>query len=187
MATWAYECRPCSGSSDLWLVARERIDELPAGVTVLRVKTGSGWACAALNRSRLVQAEAMLLRDAIASDADDCPDCAAMLAAEAAPAAAAAALAPTPQGPATTQLQAAAISLQGQQMLVVLVGLNVVQSPGEADMLSADLRTRFGGVGVVLMGQHDDGTPQYHGDTALVRLLADLPVEQMPWKSYPIR
>ena len=40
MATWAYQCRPCSGSSDLWLVARERVDELPAGVTILRVKTG---------------------------------------------------------------------------------------------------------------------------------------------------
>ncbi len=76
MATWAYQCRPCSGSSDLWLVARERVDELPAGVTILRVKTGSGWACAVLNRSHLVEADAMLLREAVASDAHDCPECA---------------------------------------------------------------------------------------------------------------
>ncbi len=181
MATWAYECRPCSGSSDLWLVARERVDELPAGVTILRVKTGSGWACAVLNRSRLVQADAMLLREAVASDLHDCPECAPPRVPDPAPAAAK----PATQASAAP-LQAAAISLLGQRMLVVLVGLNVVQSPGEADMLSADLRARFGGVDVVLMGQHEDGTPQYHGDPALVQLLADLPVDQMPWKTYPL-
>lgn len=181
MTTWAYECRPCSGSSDLWLVARERVDELPAGVTILRVKTGSGWACAALNRSHLVEADAMLLREAVASDLHDCPECAPPQATDPAPAAAK----PATQA-STGQLQAAAISLLGHKMLVVLVGLNVVQSPGEADMLSADLRARFGGVSVVLMGQHDDGTPQYHGDAALVQLLADLPIDQMPWKTYPL-
>ena len=181
MATWAYQCRPCSGSSDLWLVARERVDELPAGVTILRVKTGSGWACAVLNRSHLVEADAMLLREAVASDAHDCPECAPPRVPDPAPAT----TKPAPQASAAP-LQAAAISLQGHRMLVVLVGLNVVQSPGEADMLSADLSARFGGVDVVLMGQHEDGTPQYHGDTALVQLLADLPIDQMPWKTYPL-
>lgn len=180
MATWAYECRPCSGSSDLWLVARERVDELPAGVTILRVRTGSGWACALLNRSHLVEADAMLLREAVASDLHDCPECAPPRVPDPAPASEPATRANT------AQLQAAAISLQGHRMLVVLVGLSVVQSPGEADMLSADLSARFGGVDVVLMGQHDDGTPQYHGDGALVQLLADLPIDQMPWKTYPI-
>ena len=183
MATWAYECQPCNGAKELWLVSRERLHELPAGVTVLRVKTGSGWACATVDRSHVVQAEAMLLREAVASDVHDCPECSPPQAAEPVPGANPE---PTAQGPAATQLQAAAISLQGQPMLVVLVGLKVVQSPGEADMLSADLSARFGGVGVVLMGQFEDGTPQYHGDAALVQLLADVPVDQMPWKSYPI-
>ena len=183
MATWAYECRPCSGSNDLWLVARERVDELPAGVTILRVKTGSGWACAVLNRSHLVEADAMLLREAVASDLHDCPECAPPRVADPAPAANPE---PATHGSTGAPLQAAAISLLGHQMLVVLVGLNVVQNPGEADMLSADLRARFGGVGVVLMGQHEDGTPQYHGDAALVQHLADVPIDQMPWKTYPI-
>lgn len=182
MTTWAYECRQCSGSSDLWLVARERVDELPPDVTLLRVKTGSGWACAVLNRSHLVEADAMLLREAVASDLHDCPECAPPRVADPVPAAAE----PTTQNHPTAQLQAAAISLQGHRMLVVLVGLNVVQSPGEADMLSDDLRARFGGVDVVLMGQHEDGTPQYHGDTTLVQLLADVPIDQMPWKTYPL-
>lgn len=184
MATWAYECHPCNGAKELWLVSRERIDLLPPDVAILRVKTGSGWACALVDRNRAVPAEAMLLREAIESDANDCPECAAALAAHAAPST----TEPTPPtpGPATTTLQAAAISLQGQPMLVVLVGLKVVQSPGEADMLRSDLQARFGGVNVVLMGQHEDGTPQYHGDAALVQSLAGVPIDQMPWKNYPI-
>ena len=184
MATWAYECRPCKGGNEIWLVSRECVDALPADVRTLRIKTGSGWACAVVDRSHAVPAEAMLLREAVASDADDCPHCAAMLAAEAAPAVTAPAA--PPPGRATTALQAAAVSLQGQQMLVVLVGLSVVQSPGEADMLSSDLQARFGGVSVVLMGQHEDGTPQFHGDAALVQLLASVPIDRMPWKTYPI-
>jgi hypothetical protein len=73
-------------------------------------------------------------------------------------------------------------------MLVVLVGLDIVQSPGEADMLIADLRARFGGVDVVLMGQDDDGAPHYHcGDAQLATLLADVPIDKMPWKVWPVR
>ena len=184
MASWAYECRPCTGAKELWLVSRERVDALAPDVSILRVKTGSGWACAVVDRSHAVPAEAMLLREAIESDASDCPECAAVLTPHAAPATAE----PTSPriGPATTALQAAAISLQGQSMLVVLVGLKVVQSPGEADMLRSDLQARFGGVSVVLMGQHEDGTPQFHGDAALVQLLAGVPIDRMPWKTYPI-
>ncbi len=69
-------------------------------------------------------------------------------------------------------------------MLVVPVGLGLVRSPGEAGMLVADLRARFSGIDVVLMGQDDEGAPHYHGEAALVDLLAEVPVEQMPWKEY---
>ena len=58
---------------------------------------------------------------------------------------------------ATLSVQAAAISLAGRRMMVVLVPVDVVRSPGEAEMLVTDLRPRFGGVDVVLMGQDDDG------------------------------
>lgn len=185
MAVWAYECRPCTGSAS-WLVSRERVDGLNAGVRILRVKTGSGWACAIVDRSRPVEVEAMLLRDAVASDEHDCPECAAQMAGAAVPVVAGPALSGTGSGAAA--LQATAISLQGRQMLVVLVGLDTVQRTGEADMLIADLRARFGGVDVVLMGQDDDGAPHYHcGDTELVKLLADVPIEKMPWKLRPTR
>ena len=83
-------------------------------------------------------------------------------------------------------MQAAAISLAGRRMVVVLVPVDVVRSPGEAEMLVTDLRPRFGGVDVVLMGQVDDGTPRYHGDAELLSLIADVPVDRLPWKTYPL-
>ncbi len=179
MAVWAYECRPCAGRGEWW-VAREQVDALAPDVRILRVQAGGSWACATVDRSRPVAVDVTLLRQAVQSDPNDCPDCARQLAAAAVPLAE-----PAPGAPAA-QLQAAAISLQGQRMLVALAGLDVVRSPGEADMLISDLRARFGGIDVVLMGQLDDGTPEYHGLPALVELLADLPVDKMPWKGYPI-
>jgi hypothetical protein len=65
--------------------------------------------------------------------------------------------------------------------------LDVVLSAGEADMLIADLRPRFGNDDLLLMGQEDDGTPHYHGDAGLARLLADVPVDKIPWKLYPLK
>lgn len=173
MAIWAYACRPCAGKG-VWLVSRAAVDALPTGVQTLRVKVGSEWRCATVERERPVEVEAMLLREAVASDRQDCPECA-----------------PPPPAPdagrgASTEVQAAAVSIQGRRMLVVLVPLELVHSAGEADMLVADLRPRFGNVDMLLMGQDDDGAPHCHGDAALVRLLADVPIHEMPWKSYPV-
>jgi hypothetical protein len=36
------------------------------------------------------------------------------------------------------------------------------------------------------MAQKEDGTPVYYGDEELVRSLAFIPVEEMPWKEYSI-
>ena len=177
MAIWAYECRPCAGKG-VWLVSRAAVDVLPAEVHTLRVKVGSEWRCATVNRGRPVEVEAMLLREAVASDLQDCPECASPPAAEAGHGAGRAAA-------TQVQVQAAAVSIQGRRMLVVLVPLSLVRSAGEADMLIADLRPRFGNVDLLLMGQDEDGAPHYHGEAGLVRLLADVPIDKMPWKSYP--
>ena len=71
-------------------------------------------------------------------------------------------------------------------MMVVLARLELVQSPGEAEMLVADLQPRFGGVDIVLMGQDEDGAAQYHGDADLLSLLAGVPVDRMPWQAYAL-
>jgi hypothetical protein len=178
MAVWAYECRPCAGSG-VWWVARERVDAWPPDVNVLRMKVGTDWRCAVVDRTRAVAVEAQSLREAIPSDAGDCPECA-----EATPRVQAAPEA-TPPAAAGRSVQAAAISLAGQRTVVALVPLDLVRSPGEAEIPITDLRLRFGSVDVVLSGQQDDGTPQYHGREELLALLAAVPVDRMPWKSYP--
>jgi hypothetical protein len=83
-------------------------------------------------------------------------------------------------------VQAAAISLAGRRLVVILVPIDVVRSPGDAEMLLADLRPRLGDLDLVLMGQEDDGSPRYHGDADLLSLLADVPIDRMPWKVYPL-
>lgn len=84
-------------------------------------------------------------------------------------------------------VQAAAISLQGQQFAVVLVQLDLIHSPGEADLAIDTLQPKFGGVTVVLMAQKEDGSPVYYGDKSLVQLLEDLPIDKMPWKDYQFK
>lgn len=84
------------------------------------------------------------------------------------------------------QIQAAAISLQGSQFVVVVGRMELVKSSGEADMAIEELQAKFGGAQVVLMAQKEDGSPVYYGDGNLVGLLADVPVDEMPWKEYSV-
>jgi hypothetical protein len=179
MAIWAYECRPCSGANDRWLVACERVDTFAADVSILRVKTGSGWACAVVDRSRPVEVDAMLLRDAVPSDADDCPDCVAAVA----PQATAIEAHLVPDGRAATQRRRATRCRDARCWWCCRLS---GAEPGEADMLIRPARA-FWRYDVVLMGQHEDGTPQYHGESSLLAGLAIVQLDKMPWKSYPIR
>lgn len=84
------------------------------------------------------------------------------------------------------QVQAAAISIAGNRFVVVVVDLGLVQSSGEADMALDRLSDGFGGVPVVLMGQRENGTPVYYGDPELVESLREVPLEQMPFKTYNV-
>ncbi len=182
MAVWACECRSCP-PGETWWVARIRIDEVAATTNVLRVRVGDDWRCAIVDRTRVVDVDQHLVRDAIASDLADCPECAPPPAGDVG--IDGAADDDGPEGAAGT-VEVAAISLAGRRLVVVLVPLALVQSHGEADMVIADLRPRFGGVDVVLMGQDDEGEPQYHGDADLLALLAGVPVDRLPWQSYPL-
>lgn len=82
------------------------------------------------------------------------------------------------------KIQAAAISLDGEDFAVVLVPMTLVNAPGEADMAIETLQPAFGGAPVVLMAQRDDGSPNYYGDEHLVRALEGVPLDEMPWKEY---
>ena len=84
------------------------------------------------------------------------------------------------------KVQAAAISMQSIRFVVVVSGIDLVQSSGEADMAIESLQPHFGGVPIVLMAQREDGSPVYYGDSDLVELLRDVPLEKMPWQEYNI-
>lgn len=84
------------------------------------------------------------------------------------------------------KMQGAAISLQGNNFAIVVVDMGLVNSSGEADMAIDRISPTFGGVPVVLMAQKEDGTPVYYGDEDLVRSLADVPIDKMPWKEYSV-
>lgn len=83
-------------------------------------------------------------------------------------------------------VQAAAISLQNNNLVVVLVTMDLVTNSGEADMAIDTLEPKFGGAPVILMSQREDGSPVYYGDQGLVSSLRDIPVDEMPWKSYSV-
>lgn len=179
MAMWAYSTRSCADGHQWW-VACDQVAAMPPQVEIVRVKVGPDWHCAHLDRSRVVDIELSLLRECVASDVHDCPDCAP--AAEVEPAA----TAPAEAAQGGTGLQAAAITIAGRRMVVVLVPLELIESPGEAEMLATDLRPRFGGADIVLMGQDDDGTPHHHGEAGLLDLLAGVPLDRLPWRTYPL-
>ena len=76
MAAWAYECRPANKPDECWLVGCLVVDEMPGQPRIVRVKVGSEWLCAVVDRTQRVEADRMLLREVIASDEADCPECA---------------------------------------------------------------------------------------------------------------
>ena len=84
------------------------------------------------------------------------------------------------------KIQGAAISLGGANFVIVIVDMNLVTTHGEADMSIESLSPGFGGVPIVLMAQTEDGSPVYYGDGDLVRLLQDVPIDEMPWKEYSV-
>jgi hypothetical protein len=84
------------------------------------------------------------------------------------------------------EVQAAAISLQGNNFVIVLVGIDMVTNSGEADMAIDTLQPKFGKAPVILMAQREDSSPVYYGDHDLVSALGDIPVDGMPWKAYSI-
>ena len=204
MSAWAYRCRSCVEGEPDWFVSQLAVEELGPNVRIVRVRVGRDWKCGLLDRTQRVAVDSQLLRDVIASDAADCPDCAEMLAAATSPPSAgttgpapsAVSARPSPDSQPTCphseprrhamKVQAAAISVQGHQFVVVVSRLALVSSPGEADMAIDDLQPYFGGAPVVLLAQKDDESPSYYGDRQLVELLAGIPIDKMPWKEYPV-
>jgi hypothetical protein len=189
VSTWAYECRARDGSATRWFVSRLAINELPPDTGSVLVRVGDDWVPAIVDRSRQVAVEAMLLHEVIADEAEHAEAPAANL---------------EPRPPVSDRLErpdsrrarpglptaplkvtAAAISMAEMKFVIVLVDLTTASAPGEADLVVADMQSRFG-VPVLLMGQEEDGTPVYYGSEALKDRVAAVPVDRLPWKEYTL-
>lgn len=183
MSTWAYECRAREDSAARWFVSRLAIDELPTDTRSVLVRVGDDWVPAIVDRSRQIAVEAMLLHEVIADDEylDSDVEVSSPDRIEGADSRHIGAGVPTPGQTVT----AAAISVAGMKFVVVLVDRTVATGPGEADLVVADMQSRFG-VPVVLMGQEEDATPVYYGSQELKDRVAGLPVDRLPWKEYAL-
>ena len=204
MSAFAFRCPPCSEGAPDWFVSQLDVERLGPDVRIVRVRVGRDWQCAVLDRQQTVVVEDQLLRSVIASDEADCPECAEWLAAASSSTTASPAgyeasanagtepsdsqppAEPRQSGRDAAKLLAAAVSLQGQQFVVVACPMTLLESSGEADMAIEDLRPCFGGVPVVLMAQREDGSVRYYGDSQLVDRLAGIPIDRMPWKEYAV-
>lgn len=81
-------------------------------------------------------------------------------------------------------IEAALVKEQGVTFAVVVVKKHVVDNPGEAQEAALGFRGAFPGVPIVLMGQDSTGRPTYYGRKDIVRFLANIPFQRLPWKRW---
>jgi hypothetical protein len=73
MAVWAYECRGGEDGQTVWFVSQQTVDEMPPDVRAIRVKVGSEWLSAVVDRSRPIAVEGMLVRPVLADETQQLP------------------------------------------------------------------------------------------------------------------
>ena len=82
------------------------------------------------------------------------------------------------------KFQGALVKEQGVKFAIVVVKQHVLQSPTQREAARRGFSSAFPGVPVVLMAQDSRGTPTYSGRPDLVRFLAKIPMQAIPWKEY---
>lgn len=82
--------------------------------------------------------------------------------------------------------EGAVIAEQGVTFAVVVVKKQVVDSPSAAAQTIREFQPVFPGLPVVLMAQDGRGIPTYYGRTDIVRFMARVPLNAVPWKKYSV-
>lgn len=73
---------------------------------------------------------------------------------------------------------------QGQNFAVVVVKRSAFSNHASRDELTGELSALFGGLPAILMTQDSRGVPEYYGRRDIVKWLASVPFEALPWKEY---
>lgn len=82
------------------------------------------------------------------------------------------------------RFQGALVKEQGVNFAIVVVKQHVLQSRTQREAARRGFSSAFPGVPVVLMAQDSRRTPTYSGRPDLVRFLANIPMQAIPWKEY---
>jgi hypothetical protein len=84
------------------------------------------------------------------------------------------------------KFQGSVIKEQGVTFAVVIVKKHVIDNRIEADKAIRSFSPIFPGMPVVLMAQDHHGTPTYFGRQDIVKFLANVPLQSIPWKEYTL-
>jgi len=82
------------------------------------------------------------------------------------------------------RFQGALVKEQGVTFGVLIVKRHVLGNKAECERLRRSFATVFGGVPIILMAQDSRGVPTYQGRSDIVRFLAKVPLEAIPWMEY---
>lgn len=82
--------------------------------------------------------------------------------------------------------QGAVVREQGVTFGIIVVKSYVLNSPSDReDEIRFGLRA-FGPIPIILMAQDSNGRPTYYGRKDIANFLANVHMEQIPWKEYTI-
>lgn len=84
------------------------------------------------------------------------------------------------------RFQGATVKEQGITFGIAIVKPHVVQNRSEAARTISGFAPVFGSMPVVLMAQDHRGVPTYIGRNDIVRFLANVPMEAIPWREYTL-
>jgi hypothetical protein len=82
--------------------------------------------------------------------------------------------------------EGALVKEQGVSFAIVVVKSHVLNNHSEADQTAHSFRRAFGGVPVVLMAQNSSGRSTYYGRPDIVKFLANVPLQAIPWRRYEL-
>jgi hypothetical protein len=84
------------------------------------------------------------------------------------------------------RIEAALVREQGVTFAVLAVKPDVLRSPTRRDETSTGFAALWPGKPVILMAQDSRGVPEYYGRRDIVRFLATVPMETLPWRSWSV-
>ncbi len=83
--------------------------------------------------------------------------------------------------------EGAVVREQGVVFAIIVVKMHVIQSSFEANRVINNFGAQaFPGIPVVLMAQDSRRTPTYYGRPDIVRFLAGVSVNPIPWERYTL-